>query len=63
MKTKKVVDSSLCCWLGPHSLPRSCVVHQEDAPEVVVDLDNVVITASEVWYQGIQLVIHQICLV
>ena len=58
VESQEVVDGSLGGWLGSHALGRVFVVHEVDAPEEIVDLHNVLVTAPEVGNQSVQQRVH-----
>ena len=54
VESQEVVDGSLGGWLGSHAPSWVFVVHEVDAPEEIVDLHNVLVTAPEVGNQSVQ---------
>jgi len=41
-------------WHRLNALADVYVEHQEDAPKVIIDLDDITITAAEVWYHVVE---------
>ena len=62
VESQEVVDGSLGGWLGSHALGRVFIVHEVEAPEEVVDLHNVLVTAPEVGHQSVQQRVHPLSL-
>ena len=62
VESQEVVDGRLCGRLGSHTLGRVFIVHEVEAPEEIVDLDNVLVTTPEVRHQAVQLRVQSLSL-